>query len=188
MPRFSIVSRSFQVRHIVTDSLESDMLDRSMLCPYPSHITQNFTCGRTMLAVLVAVCVLFISCCLFATSLLPGRSRRYSSFPAHESRLRQVLSSLEDRPPGSKLSLHRRTSSSNTIRNASHQSDASYHPVDLSSFHHILEINLDPTDDDGGDPGPAPYVICEPGILISDLVRELLRQGVTLPVVWNYQG
>ncbi|RSH89573.1 hypothetical protein EHS25_002124 [Saitozyma podzolica] len=140
-----------------------------------------------MLAVLVTVCVLLITCCLYAT-FLPRRLRRYSSLAAHESRLRQVLSSLEGRPPGSKLSLHRRTSSSNTIRNASHKSDASYFPVDLSPFHHILELNLDPTDDEGDDPAPSPYVICEPGILISDLVRELLRHGVTLPVVVELPG
>jgi hypothetical protein len=98
------------------------------------------------------------------------------------------LSSLKDRPPGSRLSLHRRTSSSNTIRNASHKSDSLYFPVDLSSFHHILEINLDPTDNDNDGGVAGPYVICEPGILISDLVRELLRHGVTLPVVVELPG
>lgn len=95
----------------------------------------------------------------------------------HQSRLDQVISSIESRPPGSKLSLHRRTLQSNTIRNASHKLTPSCFPVDLSSFRHIIRI-----DRDGG------YVICEPGVGFGDLVRRLVKVGMTTLVVPELPG
>ncbi|KAI9639129.1 uncharacterized protein MKK02DRAFT_39412 [Dioszegia hungarica] len=101
----------------------------------------------------------------------------YSSEAAHQHRLLPILASLRTRPLGSKLSLHRRTLDSNTIRNSSHKSSYSYFPVDLSSFHHILEINPS-----GG------YVLCEPGVPFGDLLRELLKVGMTTLVVPELPG
>lgn len=95
----------------------------------------------------------------------------------HQRRLSRVVSILDSRPPGSKLSLHRRTLQSNTIRNASHKNESAYFPIDLSSFHHILHI------DQSGQ-----YVICESGVPFGDLLRELLQVGMTTLVVPELPG
>lgn len=99
----------------------------------------------------------------------------YCSEADHEKRLRRVTAGLKKRPPGAKLSLHRRTLQSNTIRNASHKSHSSYFPVDLSSFNHIIRIESD-------------YVTCEPGVPFGDLLRELLKVGMTTLVVPELPG
>jgi len=95
----------------------------------------------------------------------------------HEHRLSRILSTLESRPPGSKLSLHRRTLQSNTIRNASHKNDPTYFPIDLSSFNHVIEIDTS-----------AQFVICEPSVSFGDLLRELLKAGMTTLVVPELPG
>lgn len=101
----------------------------------------------------------------------PSRRSKCCSLQDHERRLDEVVASVRTRPAGSKLSLHRRTAQSNTIRNAPHKARTDYYPVDLGSFDHIIEINV-----------AERYAVCEPGVTIGDLLRETLKHGVT-PVV-----
>jgi delta24-sterol reductase len=110
-------------------------------------------------------------------SNLGKRPSIYCTGENHDHRLSRTLSTLESRPPGSKISLHRRTLQSNTIRNASHKDDPTYFPIDLSSFHHIIEINTS-----------AQFVICEPSVSFGDLLRELLKVGMTTLVVPELPG
>jgi len=101
----------------------------------------------------------------------------YCTEADHQRRLSRVLSALEARPAGSKVSLHRRTLQSNTIRNARHKDDTSNFPVDLSSFHHIIRI----------DPA-GQYVTCESGVPFGELLRTLLKVGMTTLVVPELPG
>ena len=110
-------------------------------------------------------------------SNLSRRPSIYCTKANHDDRLSRILSALESRPPGSKLSLHRRTLQSNTIRNASHKNDSTYFPIDLSSFNHVIEINTS-----------AQFVICEPSVSFGDLLRELLKVGMTTLVVPELPG
>lgn len=95
----------------------------------------------------------------------------------HRSRLDRVISSIQSRPSGSKLSLHRRTLQSNTIRNANHKRSSSYFPVDLSSFNHIIRIDQEEQ-----------YVTCEPGVVFGELIRALVKVGMTTLVVPELPG
>jgi delta24-sterol reductase len=110
-------------------------------------------------------------------SNLSKRPSIYCTHANHEHRLSRTLSTLATRPPGSKISLHRRTLQSNTIRNASHKNDPTYFPIDLSSFNHIIEINTS-----------AEFVVCEPSVSFGDLLRELLKVGMTTLVVPELPG
>jgi len=108
---------------------------------------------------------------------LSKRPSTYCTKADHEYRLSRILSTLDSRPPGSKLSLHRRTLQSNTIRNATHKNEPTYFPIDLTSFHHIIEIDTS-----------AQFVICEPSVSFGDLLRELLKVGMTTLVVPELPG
>ncbi|ORY25451.1 hypothetical protein BCR39DRAFT_544138 [Naematelia encephala] len=128
-----------------------------------------------MLALLAAVgCAIAVAACLYA---FRPRRLKYCSAEDHQLRLDHVIASLRQRPQGSKLSLHRRTLQSNTIRNSSHKSEPEFFPVDLSSFDKVIEINV-----------KEGYVICEPSVPFSDLLRELLRHGATTLVVVELPG
>lgn len=121
--------------------------------------------------ILLAPGLVLISWWLWSRQVFIGKSDRYCSHQDHEKRLNKVVASLRARPIGSRLSLHRRTAHSNTIRNAPHKNRTDYHAVDLGSFDHIIEINV-----------AERYVVCEPGVTIGDLLRETLNYGMT-PVV-----
>jgi delta24-sterol reductase len=126
----------------------------------------------TTLAVIVGIVAIGLLC----RNRLPERPF-FCTKADHQFRLSRVISSLESRPPGSKISLHRRTLQSNTIRNAGHKNDVTYFPTDLSSFSHIIEI--DPSNE---------FVICESGVPFGDLLRELLKVGMTTLVVPELPG
>jgi len=124
----------------------------------------------------VGITVLVVGIVWYALNRRPATSR-YCTEADYQTRLSKVLSSLESRPPGSKLSLHRRTLESNTIRNASHKISPSYFPVDLSSFHHIIQIDI-----------TNQFVVCESGVPFGELLRELLKVGMTTLVVPELPG
>jgi delta24-sterol reductase len=128
----------------------------------------------TILPAVVAGTAIGIAWYLYSRSTTPSI---YCTESDHQARLSRVLTSLESRPPGCKLSLHRRTLQSNTIRNASHKSGPSYFPVDLSSFNHIIQIDI-----------TNQFVICESGVSFGDLLRELLKVGMTTLVVPELPG
>nr|XP_031858979.1 uncharacterized protein CI109_005647 [Kwoniella shandongensis]KAA5526051.1 hypothetical protein CI109_005647 [Kwoniella shandongensis] len=106
----------------------------------------------------------------------PSRSR-FCSEQDHAARLAHVVEHLSARPPNAKLSLQRRTLQSNTIRNSGYKDEPVYFPVDLSSFNKIIRINTEEM-----------WVECEPGILFSDLLRELLKEGMSPLVVVELPG
>lgn len=134
------------------------------------------------------------------------RPSHYTTAAEHRERLNRVIASLRTRPPGAKLSLHRRSLQSNTIRNASHKGQVEYHPVDLSDFTHIIEIdaNTDGTrtfrsittsSNDGmkvegqeqeGEPECCGHVLVEPGITFGTLLSELLPLGLAPMVIIEF--
>lgn len=127
-------------------------------------------------ATTVAVLLVLGAIATFYRSRLQER-QVYCTEADHQLRLSRVVSSLKSRPPGSKISLHRRTLQSNTIRNASHKDDPSYFPIDLSSFHHVIHIDI-----------TKQFVVCESGVPFGDLLRELLKMGMTTLVVPELPG
>jgi delta24-sterol reductase len=105
------------------------------------------------------------------------RQSLYTTERNHQHRLYTILASLRSLPPDAKLSLHRRTLQSNTIRNSAHKSLPTYFPVDLSSFCHILHVDR-----------IGLSVTCEPGIPFGVLLAELLKVGMTTLVVPELPG
>jgi FAD/FMN-containing dehydrogenase len=130
-----------------------------------------------MLTAGVALATLAITIIAVYVYNRPEPTVTFCSEADHELRLSRVLTSLQSRPPGSKLSLHRRTLESNTIRNATHKYQPTYFPVDLSSFSRIIRIDTE-----------AGYLVCEPGISFGDLLKELLKVGMTTLVVPELPG